>query len=234
MKFSISYKFIRAHSVQDFAFASTKMATKALYESILEFCHKKDSKNSKWKKILSDLFWPIETWPKHILLNMFHCEYKDRISIISFLYKNGFPANYTWDLIEFYARPSVRGTLWEKRKSELQSVWNFCEYVTTKGTVEQKRKYFFFSMYNKCVYTYNGDLKLFGNIVPISSRQVHTNTSPTFNDVDFSDWDPSFEKTVCEAADRAENEYAATIDSAPSHTQVLNEILYEIQNTKQK
>lgn len=92
-----------------------------------------DSKNSKWKEVIDEHFWPLDKWPKHLVLNLFDCKYSDRISIVSFLYKNVFPPNYAFDLIKLYCKPSGNGTSWEIREKELRSVCKKCQQITLNG-----------------------------------------------------------------------------------------------------
>lgn len=143
-------------------------------EDILKILNEKDKKNRKWLDIISDLFWPISHWPKHIIKNLFCCEYVDRLSLTSFLYKNGFPPAYFLDFVAFYASPSKRGTSWETRKKELQSLWLLCENITQNGSIEQRKKYFFFSMNDKLVYNYANQIKYYGNTHPSEKFQHNT------------------------------------------------------------
>lgn len=148
-------------------------------EDILKIFNEKDLKNAKWQNFIKDLFWPISHWPKHIIRNLFYCEYCDRLSLTSFLYKNGFPPDYFLDFIQFYARPSKRGTLWEIRKRELLSIWKLCENIEKNGSMEKRKKYFYYSMNDKLVYNYANEVKYFG--VTYSNEKLKVNKFVTEN-----------------------------------------------------
>lgn len=140
-------------------------------EEVLKIFNEKDLKNRKWLKFINDLFWPISHWPKHIIKNLFNCEYGDRLSLTSFLYKNGFPPDYFLDFVEFYARPSKRGTSWQIRKRELMSLWKLCEDITKSGSSEQRKKYFYYSMNDKLVYNYANEVKYFGATISVQPNK---------------------------------------------------------------
>lgn len=134
------------------------------YSAVIKLFEDRDKRNSKWKDILDDIFWPMNLWPEHLVLNLFNCEYSDRVSIISFLYKNAFPDHYAFDFIKFYARPSTNGTSWEKREKELKSVWARCRDISLFGNAIDQEKYFFYSMAHRVVFNYAGQKKLYGRV----------------------------------------------------------------------
>lgn len=123
-------------------------------------------------------------WPKHMVLNLYSCEYKDRISVISFLYKNAFPPHYAFDMIKFYARPSRNGTSWTIREMKLRSVWKKCEEVDLNGNAVDREKYFYYSMNDKAVFNYAGQRKLYGKIVMPAIKNYAPRRLPTENTTD--------------------------------------------------
>lgn len=195
------------------------------YDSVLKSFGELDSKNSKWKEVIDEHFWPIDKWPKHLVLNLYNCKYPDRISIISFLYKNAFPPNFAFDLIQFYAKPSENGTKWNVRERELRSVWDKCKQVTLNGNRVDQEKYFYYSMVDKTVYNYAGQKKKYGRIVEpkpdyIASRKIE-HKQPPLDYRKLLDEDEEFEAMADQIASNCEREY---------EKRILDEILDDIRN----
>lgn len=188
------------------------------YHATMKFIKELDCKNPKFKNILDDLFWPIDKWPKHLVINLHTCEYRDRISIVSFLQKNGFPPYYAFDMIKFYAKPSRFGTAWNIREIELKSVWRKCEQVTSNGTAVDREKYFYYCMINKAVYNYAGQRKLYGRVV--SDAPVTAVTRPD-EVLDLKKKMDGDDDELLECVLFVEKEY---------EQKVLNEILEEARN----
>lgn len=178
------------------------------YNAVMKLFNDLDSKDPKWRIILDDIFWPINMWPRHLALNLYNCEYNDRISIISFLYKNTFPPHYAFDMIKFYAKPSRNRTPWRIRETELKSVWKKCEEITLNGNQLDREKYFYYSMYDKAVFNYAGHRKLYGRTITSTvnshaPRSVVTEDSP--NDLKKKlDEDVEFEILADEIASKIE------------------------------
>lgn len=194
------------------------------YNAVIKLFEERDKKNSKWKDILEDIFWPLNTWPKHLVLNLYNCEYSDRISIISFLYKNAFPDLYAFDLIQFYAKPSRNGTSWAIRERELKSVWEKCKNISLSGCTVDKEKYFFYSMYKRMVFNYAGQLKIHGKAVAAKKENIEQNQKLS---------DKEHFKLLLNAGEEFEliaGELAAEA-AIKCEKEVLEEILDEIRNS---
>lgn len=112
------------------------------YDFVLSCFKKKDQANPFIKNLISDLFWPITEWPRHILLNLYWCKYSDRISIVSFLRMNGMPLEDALHIIQFYCKESENGTHWRVRETQLRSVWERCKFIEMCGTPDQRKGLF--------------------------------------------------------------------------------------------
>lgn len=174
----------------------------------------KDKQNPFWKNELSEFFWPIVEWPKHLVVNIYRCEYVDRLSIVSFLFMNGLQEDLAINLIKFYSSPSKIGTPWQQRERELRSVWQRCEYIVKSGSVEQKTSYFFYCMTERKVFNYAGELKYFGRTV-----QPYIKPQSQLNVCDLLSQDEDLEKIACSVTAEAERDF---------EKRVLLEILEEI------
>lgn len=195
------------------------------YSAVKKIFEDRDKRDSKWKVILDDIFWPMNVWPQHLVLNLFNCEYSDRVSIISFLYKNAFPDHYAFDFIKFYARPSKNGTPWEVREKELKSVWARCKDISLFGNAIDQEKYFFYSMAHRVVFNYAGQKKLYGRVVnthiTANNRRIEQPKSDEQHFKSLLNTNEEFEFEAGELAAEAAVNY---------EKQVLNAILDEIRN----
>lgn len=194
-----------------FSFARFKMVVN--YNFVINKFVEKDRQNLYWKNKLTDLFWPIASWPKHLAVNLFKCKYKDRISIVSFLFMNELCKDDAIELIKFYNTASNIGTPWEYRERELRSVWHRCHFILHRGSIEQKRCYFYYSMIERRVFNYAGEIKLHNCVAPSKSGYY------SFSAYNLLQEDEHLEKRASLIADAAEKEY---------EQRVLNEILAEI------
>lgn len=190
---------------------------KVTYESVIQLYKNKDKTRPYYKNLVSEFFWPIAEWPKHIVLNLYWCEFSDRISIISFLFMNGLTLEIALKIIEFYCLPSRNGTSWKVRERQLKSVWHRCRQIALHGPADLKEKYFYYSMWERKVYNYAGDLKLNKKLVKFNNRDVAEPKNECLKDL--LNENEELEKSACEAAAQAERDYEQS---------VLHDIIMEI------
>lgn len=121
-----------------------------------------DSRNDKIKKDISELFWPIESWPAFAVEILYSTDfnYNERITFATFFHGNGLTCPSLPISILYFYNPNAYSRKWKQKLYKFEKLFHYLDKTNDRTDPlhnELIRKYYYYSMINKHMMYYNGE-----------------------------------------------------------------------------
>lgn len=128
----------------------------------------RDKTDASFKNIFIEHFWPIESWPDHIVNSFIDFKYTDRICICNFFLGNGLQLEYAFGAISFYH--SWNETTKKHYKYTFEQLWLRIENAVKRVHHNWNHivsSYYFYSMISRSVMYFDGHIRMHGKKINV-------------------------------------------------------------------
>lgn len=128
----------------------------------------RDRSDQSVKNMFNEHFWPIETWPDHIVNSFVDFKYKDRIRVCNFFFGNGLQMNFAFSAINFYH--SWNETTKKQYQYTFENLWLRIENAIKHNLHNWHHivsSYYFYSMISRTVMYFDCHIRIYGQKIII-------------------------------------------------------------------